>query len=93
MSVTAAQWFSRVALLDDGTTVPITNLLDEFGDETDDPDEAVTFVAGEATAPAAIKAAILLHVKALYDQLAGPDFEAFERAQASLIRPYRRVGV
>ena len=47
MSVNAAKWFSRVALLDDGTTVPITNLLDEFGDETDDPDEAVTFVAGD----------------------------------------------
>lgn len=39
--------FGMVALLDDGTTVPITNLFDADGEETDDPDEAVTFVAGE----------------------------------------------
>lgn len=45
--IASTKWTSRVALLSDGTTVPITNLLDEFGDETDDPDEAVTFVAGD----------------------------------------------
>ena len=45
--IASTKWASRVALLSDGTTVPITNLLDEFGDETDDPDEAVTFVAGD----------------------------------------------
>lgn len=36
----------RIALLTDGRTVPITNLLDGDGDETDDPAEAVAFVAG-----------------------------------------------
>ncbi|WP_310540822.1 hypothetical protein [Phenylobacterium sp.] len=45
--IASTKWTSRAALLSDGTTVPITNLLDEFGDETDDPDEAVTFVAGD----------------------------------------------
>lgn len=43
----AIKLFSRVALLSDGTTVPITNLYDEEGDETDAPDEAVSFVAGD----------------------------------------------
>lgn len=43
----AIKVFSRLALLSDGTTVPITNLFDGDGDETDDPDEAVSFVAGD----------------------------------------------
>lgn len=48
MSAVAIKTFSRLALLNDGTTVPITNLFDADGDETDDPDLAVSFVAGEA---------------------------------------------
>lgn len=39
--------FGRYAVLEDGTMLPITNLFDIDGDETDDPDEAVSFVAGE----------------------------------------------
>lgn len=47
MAINAVKALSRLALLSDGTTVPITNLLDADGDETDDPNEAVSFVAGE----------------------------------------------
>lgn len=36
----------RWAQLTDGRTVPITNLLDVVGEETTDPAEAVSFVAG-----------------------------------------------
>lgn len=82
-------------LLKDGAGPYIARKADQVWPGTKNRAAAVsvTFVAGEAAAPAAIKAAILLHVKAFYDQLAGPDFEAVERAQTSLIRPYRRVGV
>lgn len=45
--IPAINIFSRFALLDDGTIVPVTNLFDADGDETNDPDEAVVFVAGE----------------------------------------------
>lgn len=36
-----------LAILDDDSIVPITNLYDADGDETDDLNEAVAFVAGE----------------------------------------------
>lgn len=32
--------YSRVAMLSDDTICEVTDLLDEFGDETDDPDDA-----------------------------------------------------
>lgn len=34
-------------LLDGGVVVPITNMMDEDGDDTDDPAEAVVCVAGD----------------------------------------------
>lgn len=37
---------ARFAIMDDGTVLPITTLLDSDGDETDDPEQAVVFVAG-----------------------------------------------
>lgn len=37
---------TREALLSDNTIVPVTNLLDIDGDETDDIHAAVAFVAG-----------------------------------------------
>lgn len=43
----AANWFTRFAILSDGSTVPVTNLFDGDGEETNDPDQAVTFVAGD----------------------------------------------
>jgi hypothetical protein len=45
--VGAANWFTRYALLEDGRSVPIVQLFDCDGDETNDPDEAISFVAGE----------------------------------------------
>jgi hypothetical protein len=39
----------RMAVLTDGSYVPITNLIDCAGMDTDNPDEAVTFVAGAKT--------------------------------------------
>jgi hypothetical protein len=47
MVVEAANWPARVAILTDGTTVPVTHLFDADGDETSDTSEAVSFVAGE----------------------------------------------
>lgn len=37
---------SGFALLETNELVPVTNMFDIWGDETDDPDEAVTAVAG-----------------------------------------------
>lgn len=39
----------RLALLDDGRTVPITTLMDKWGEDTDDTESAVVFVAGAGT--------------------------------------------
>ena len=36
----------RMALTEDQQIIPITKILDQFGDETDDLDEAVAFVCG-----------------------------------------------
>ena len=36
----------RFAVLDDDRIVPITNLFDAYGDETEDFDQACSFVAG-----------------------------------------------
>jgi hypothetical protein len=36
----------RLALLDSGETIPITNLLNAAGDETSEEAEAVAFVCG-----------------------------------------------
>jgi hypothetical protein len=44
--VVSINMIERTALLDDGRTVPITNLFDAVGEETDDPREAVSFVCG-----------------------------------------------
>lgn len=57
---------------------------------------SVTFVAGEASAPAAIKTAILLTVGHLYENreaVAEGSFAALPMAVDALIAPYRRVGV
>lgn len=57
---------------------------------------SVTFVAGEATAPGAIKAAILLMVGHLYtnrEAVSEGSFEALPLAVDALLAPYRRVGV
>lgn len=56
---------------------------------------SVEFVAGEATAPAAIKAAILIIIAHLYDNRGseGPEALAMPPAADALLRPYRRVGV
>lgn len=36
----------KIAITEDGQSLPITNLIDSNGDECDDVDEAVTCVAG-----------------------------------------------
>ncbi len=36
----------REAVTEDGQVLPITNMIDRFGDDTDDVDDAVTCVAG-----------------------------------------------
>jgi hypothetical protein len=47
MEVISINIGKRFALLSDSeTVVPITTLIDSDGDTTDDPAEAVTFVAG-----------------------------------------------
>lgn len=40
----------RLAVLDDGETFPLVTLLDDEGDATDDPDEAVVVVGQLADA-------------------------------------------
>lgn len=37
---------TRTVFLEDGRILPITNLFDAIGEETADPDEAVSFVCG-----------------------------------------------
>lgn len=58
---------------------------------------SVTFVAGEATAPGAIKAAILLMIGHLYENREavniGNIVNALPLAVDALLAPYRRVGV
>lgn len=49
MRVEAINLGTRTALLDNGGTVPITNLLDNNGDETDCVESAIGFVAGEGS--------------------------------------------
>ena len=44
-TVVAINCQSRLVLLEDGTTIPITNFFDEDGDDCD-PDEAIVIVAG-----------------------------------------------
>lgn len=46
MYVQALNIATRLALLADGTAVPITNLFDAWGEETDEPAHAVSFVCG-----------------------------------------------
>jgi hypothetical protein len=43
-NVIGANLKQRAAVLSDSRVVPITNMLDEFGEETDDPSEVVSFV-------------------------------------------------
>lgn len=47
INVQAINLSRRLALISDGSTVPVTNLLDADGDEAAAPEEAVGFVAGE----------------------------------------------
>ena len=49
MRVVAVKLAARVALLSDGSTVPVVMLLDDEGDETDITHDAVSFVAGEGS--------------------------------------------
>ena len=37
---------TRSVILTDGTLLPIVEMVDEFGDETDEPEEAMAIVAG-----------------------------------------------
>jgi hypothetical protein len=46
MDIQALSVPQRLAFLTDGSTVPITNLFDAWGDETDDLADAVSFVCG-----------------------------------------------
>lgn len=36
----------RLAVTESGETLTITNMFDEYGDETDDPDVCIAFVCG-----------------------------------------------
>jgi hypothetical protein len=45
VDVVAVNRGQRFVLTDRGDVCPITNMFDAFGDETDDPAEAVTAVA------------------------------------------------
>jgi hypothetical protein len=47
LSVLAINLGRRLVLLTDDRVMPITNLFDLNSEETDDPDQAITFVAGE----------------------------------------------
>ncbi len=46
MNVEAISLSHRLAFMSDGRTFPITNLIDAWGDETDDEDAAISFVCG-----------------------------------------------
>jgi len=46
MQIESVNLGQRLALTTDQQIVPITNLIDEFGDDTDEPSEADQFVAG-----------------------------------------------
>lgn len=46
MDIQALSLPQRLAFLTNGATVPITNLFDAWGDETDDLASAVSFVCG-----------------------------------------------
>lgn len=45
--VVAVNLAKRMALLDDGRVLPITDLFDHLGEETDSAFHATSFVAGE----------------------------------------------
>ncbi len=47
LDVTVMNLRDGFAQLNDGRLMPITTMLDSDGDETNDPELAVTFVAGE----------------------------------------------
>lgn len=49
LEVDAVNLAGRLALLSDGTSLPVTNMFDRFGEETDDPQAATAFVAGAGT--------------------------------------------
>jgi len=85
-------------LLADGAGPYIARKADQTWPGTKNREAAVaaTFIAGEATAPAAIKTAILLMVAHLYENreaVAEGGFEALPLAVDALTAPYRRVGV
>lgn len=46
LKIDALHLGQRLALLDNGEIVPITNLFDAEGDETDSADDAISFVSG-----------------------------------------------
>lgn len=85
-------------LLTDGAGAYITRKADQAWPGTKNREAAisVTFVAGEAAASAAIKAAILLAVGHLYENreaVSEGSFGELPMAVSALIAPYRRVGV
>jgi hypothetical protein len=45
-TIVAVNLEKRIATLDNGETIPVTKFIDEDGDETDDFQEAFSFVAG-----------------------------------------------
>ena len=46
MDISAVNVSERIAVTEDGQHLPITNLMDEWGDETEDSGKAVFCVAG-----------------------------------------------
>lgn len=46
MDIQALSLSQRLAFLTDGSAVPITNLFDAWGEETDALEQAVSFVCG-----------------------------------------------
>ncbi len=85
-------------LLKDGAGAYVARKADQTWPGTKNRAAAVsvTFVAGEAAAPAAIKAAILLMVGHWYENreaVSEGSFSAVPMAVDALIAPYRRVGV
>ena len=46
MEIQSVNLGRRLALTQDNQILNITKMIDEFGDDTDDPAEAVSFVAG-----------------------------------------------
>lgn len=46
MDVAAVNFHQRIAIMDDDSIIPMTNMYDDDGEECDDPDEAASAVLG-----------------------------------------------